>query len=267
MPPDAQVLVGAGDIAACDHPLDRATAALIAGIDGTVFAAGDDAYESGTPQQFRDCYDPTWGAFKARTRPAPGNHDFNTPGGAGYFDYFGPAAGPPGLGWYSYSLGAWHIVVLNSDCTVVACGPDSAQVTWLRTDLTAHPQVCTLAIWHHPRFSSGAHGNNDFVEPFWDALFARGVDVVVNGHDHDYERFAPQGPDGTADPQRGIREFVVGTGGAKLRQFAIVRPNSEVRKADTYGVIAFTLRPTSYEWRFIPVAGETFTDSGTGTCH
>ena len=266
------MLVGAGDIAACDGPASQSvaatTAALVAGIQGVVFTAGDDAYESGSPTDFRTCYDPTWGAFKDRTLlPALGNHELMTPGGAGYFEYFGARAGTPGEGWYSADVGAWHVVVLDSNCTIVGCGPGSAQYDWLAADLKAHPALCTMAIWHHPRFSSGYHHNDLAVAPFWSLLSAAHADLVINGHDHDYERFAPQSPDGRADPSDGIREIVVGTGGAALRSFRQTEPNRQAASDDTHGVIVLTLHPASYDWRFVPVAGSTFTDSGSGICH
>ena len=262
------VLVGAGDIADCSLDKGGATAKLIASIAGTVFTAGDNAYPDGTPQQFRDCYDPTWGAFKARTRPAAGNHDWVTKGAAGYLDYFGAAAAPTGKTWYSYELGAWHVIVLDSDCQQVGgCTADSPEGTWLSADLAASRATrCTIAIWHHPRFSSGVHGNDAEVAPFWRALYAAGADIVVNGHDHDYERFAPQDPEGRADDARGIREFVVGTGGAELRTFPTTRPNSVVRASVAHGVIEFTLHQSSYEWAFHSTTGE-FSDSGAGACH
>ncbi len=223
------VLVGAGDIADCTTDHDARTAELVEGIAGTVFTAGDNAYEAGAPAAFRDCYGPTWGRFRDRTRPAAGNHDFVTRGADGYFGYFGPAAGRAPGGWYSYDAGAWHVVVLNSNCDAVGgCDAASAQGAWLAADLAAHPARCTLAIWHHPRFSSGEHGGDPRADAFWRALYAAGADVVVNGHDHDYERFAPQAPDGTADQAGGIREFVVGTGGKELRGFRSSAPNSEV---------------------------------------
>jgi acid phosphatase type 7 len=265
--------VGAGDIAACNSgPVGgtaaAATAALVEAIPGTVFTAGDDAYEDGTPVEFQTCYDPTWGAFKDRTLlPAAGNHDFNTPGGAGYFGYFGARAGTPGEGWYSTDIGGWHIVVLNSNCTIVGCGPGSPQYTWLQEDLADHPTVCTLAIWHHPRFSSGFHQNALAVAPFWALLSAAHADLIINGHDHDYERFAPQSPAGALDTVDGIREIVVGTGGAPLRRFGRLAANSEVENDSTHGVIVLTLHAASYDWRFVPVAGETFTDSGSSSCH
>jgi len=262
------VLVGAGDIADCTAEHDARTAELVAGIAGTVFTAGDNAYEVGSPAEFRDCYGPTWGRFRERTRPAAGNHDFVTRGAGGYFGYFGPAAGRAPGGWYSYDAGAWHVIVLNSNCDAVGgCDVASAQGAWLAADLAAHPARCTLAIWHHPRFSSGEHGGDPRADAFWRALYAAGVDVVVNGHDHDYERFAPQAPDGTADLAGGIREFVVGTGGKELRAFRSSAPNSEVGDHRTYGVLVLTLRPTTYEWRFVGVPGSTFTDRGSGICH
>jgi hypothetical protein len=264
VPADAVVLVGAGDIADCDTEADEATAALLDNIAGTVFTTGDNVYSSGTPEQFASCYAPSWGRHKARTRPAPGNHDYRTQKGAGYFAYFGINAGPPGRGYYSYDLGSWHIVSLNSN---VSMKRGSAQERWLRADLAASTKRCTLAYWHHPRFSSGVHGNQKRTAPLWDALYAFGAEIVLGGHDHNYERFAPQNPDGDPDPERGIREFVVGTGGADPREFPATEPNSEVRDNTGHGVLRLTLREDGYAWEFIPVAGERFSDSGTGTCH
>lgn len=258
------VLVGAGDIAACDNSGDEATANLLDGIDGTVFTTGDNAYPNGTASEFANCYDPSWGRHKARTYPSVGNHDYQTPNAAGYFSYFGPEAGKPTEGYYSYDLGAWHIIVLNSNISVDA---GSAQEQWLRADLAAHPAVCTAAYWHHPRFSSGVvHGSSSSMQPLWQALYDYGADVVLNGHEHNYERFAPQDPQGNADPARGIREFVVGMGGRSHYEFGTPIANSEVRNSDTYGVLKLTLHPTSYTWEFIPEAGKTFTDSGTALC-
>jgi hypothetical protein len=260
------VLVGAGDIASCDDLAGaQATATLLDNIPGTVFAARDLAYE-----QFAKCYGPTWGRFKDRTRPAPGNHEYHSDGASGYVRYFGAAAGDPKKGYYSYDLADWHIVVLNSECEAVGgCEAGSAQGQWLRQDLKEHSATCKLAYWHKPLFSSGAkHGNDPEIKPLWDALYAASVDVVLNGHDHDYERFAPQDPSGKLDPQRGIREFVVGTGGKNShRTFASAQPNSEVRQADIFGVLKLTLRTAGYEWEFVSEAGKKFTDSGTGTCH
>ena len=260
------VLVGAGDIADCDLDSGAATASLLDTIEGTVFTAGDNAYPNGSSAQFRDCYAPTWGRHLERTRPAAGNHDWDTKDLAGYREYFGAAAGADGASWYSYELGAWHVIVLDSDCTFVGCLPDTAQGRWLQADLDASKATCTLAIWHHPRFSSGEHGNDATVWPFWDALYRAHADVVVNGHDHDYERFGPQDPAGREDKAGGVREFVVGTGGAVLRDFPTVAAHSEVRIANTYGVIKFVLHPTWYEWSFIRTSGEVG-DSATGACH
>jgi acid phosphatase type 7 len=264
------VLVGAGDIASCDdlHGAE-ATAKLIDNIPGTVFAAGDLAYPDGSDEQFAKCYGPTWGRFKDRTRPAPGNHEYHSDGASGYVRYFGAAAGDPKKGYYSYELGAWHIVVLNSECADVGgCRAGSPQEKWLHDDLSAHPAKCTLAYWHKPLFSSGQHGDDWEVKPLWDDLYAANAEIVINGHDHDYERFAPQDPSGKPDAQRGIREFVVGTGGKNShRDLAITRPNSEIRQGDTFGVLKLTLHSTSYQWQFVPEAGKTFSDSGSGVCH
>jgi hypothetical protein len=264
------VLVGAGDIASCDTDDDEATARLIDGIAGTVFTAGDNAYEDGTLEQFRDCYGPTWGRFLGRTRAAVGNHDWQTKDAAGYRAYFGAAAtGAEGRTWYSYELGTWHVIVLDSDCADVGgCGPDSEQGRWLAADLATSSARCTLTIWHHPRFSSGSeHGDDARVAPFWDRLYAAGVDVVVNGHDHDYERFGPQNPAGQEDRERGIREFVVGTGGVGFRPFArTARPNSELRIAGYPGVIRFVLHKAGYDWTWLPTAAD-FSDTGTASCH
>lgn len=268
-PGDAPILVGAGDIADCrDLAGAEATAKLLEQISGTVMAVGDLAYPDGTKENF-DCYDKTWGRVKSRTRPAPGNHEFHSTGAAYYFSYFGAAAGDPKTGYYSYELGTWHIVVLNSECAAVGgCNAGSQQEKWLRADLAAHPAACKLAYFHKPLFSSGsAHGDDLEIQPLWQALYDSNADVVVSGHDHDYERFAPQTPDAAPDPKRGIREFVVGTGGKNHRPFGIPRPNSEIRNADAFGVLKLTLRPTSYEWQFVPEAGKAFVDSGSGTCH
>jgi hypothetical protein len=261
------VLLAAGYIANCDTVEDEATAKLLDQLDGTIATLGDNAYNDGTAEQFAACYEPTWGRHKARTRPALGNHDHHMPAAAGYFTYFGAHAGDAPHGYYSYNLGAWHIVVLNSECvTNNTCGPGSPQEQWLRADLAAHPARCTLAYWHHPRFSSGRLGNNPRVDPFWQALYDAGADVVLNGHDHDYERFAPQDPRGTRDDVRGIRAFVVGTGGTKLRPFTTIQPNSEARSAEAHGVLKLTLHAESYDWEFVPIAGQQYRDSGTAPC-
>jgi hypothetical protein len=261
------VLVGAGDIASCGLTADTATSRLVAGIAGTVFTAGDNAYEDGTPANFSQCYQPTWGPFKDRTSPSPGNHDYETAGASGYLAYFGARAAPAGTTWYAYDLGTWRIYALDSNCFVVGCDPGGAQYEWLQADLAANPRPCVLAYWHHPRFSSGQHGNDAEVAPFWDVLYAAGAEVIVNGHDHDYERFAPQRPNATADAATGIRQFVVGTGGASLRSFGSTKANSQVRHSGSHGVIKLTLSDGGYAWQFVPVAGKTFTDTGSGACH
>jgi hypothetical protein len=266
-PVSGEVLVGAGDIASCGLTGDTATANLVSGIAGTVFTAGDNAYETGSTANFRDCYDPTWGPFLGRTFPTAGNHEYETTGAAGYFNYFGARAGEAGKGWYAYDLGSWRIYALNSNCFVVGCAAGGEQEQWLRADLGANPRECVLAYWHHPRFSSGQHGNNSEVLAIWNALYEAGAEVVVNGHDHDYERFRPQTPTAVTDDARGIRQIVVGTGGASLRSFGTIRANSEVRSSSAHGVLKLTLGLSTYSWQFIPVAGRTFTDSGTGTCH
>jgi hypothetical protein len=263
------ILVGAGDIADCrDLSGAEATAKLLEQIPGTVMAVGDLAYPDGTKENF-ECYDKTWGRVRSRTRPAAGNHEFHSAGATVYFNYFGTAAGDPKYGYYSYELGTWHIVVLNSECLDIGgCNAASSEVQWLRADLAAHPAACTLAYWHKPLFSSGsAHGNDYEMKPLWQALYDANADVVINGHDHNYERFAPQNPDGVSDAARGIREFVVGTGGKNHRPVVLSKPNSESRNADAYGVLKLTLRTGAYDWQFVPEAGKSFADSGSGKCH
>ncbi len=263
-PGRGEVLVGAGDIADCGSSGAEATAALLDAIPGTVFTAGDNAYSSGTASEYANCYDPTWGRHKARTRPAPGNHEYNTSGAAPYYAYFGANAGPSGRGYYSYDLGDWHLISLNSNIDMSA---GSAQERWLRGDLAATTKTCVLAYWHHPRFSSGSHGSSTESQPLWQALYDYNADVVVVGHDHNYQRFAPQTPNGVADPVRGIREFVAGTGGRSHYSFSTPIANTEAYSTDTWGVLKLTLDAASYSWEFIPIAGGTYRDSGTGACH
>ncbi|MEX1253032.1 MAG: flexitail domain-containing putative surface protein [Dehalococcoidia bacterium] len=272
--PGDPVLVGAGDISTCANNNDETTAALLDSIPGAVYTLGDHAYNNGTATEFANCYDLTWGRHRARTRPAAGNHDYNTSNATPYYDYFngtGNFTGPAGdrdKGYYSYDLGDWHIIVINSNCSAIGgCQAGSTQEQWLRADLAANATTCTLAYWHHPRFSSSAvHGNHAFMQPVWQALYDYGADVVLSGHDHNYERFAPQDPTGAADPTRGIREFVVGTGGYSHYAFAAPQPNSELRDAVTYGVLKLTLHATSYDWEFVPEPGELFTDTGSDGC-
>lgn len=264
-PPGSEVvLVGAGDIAECGDTDDEATAGILDTVPGTVFTTGDNAYPDGTAADYANCYDPSWGRHKARTRPTPGNHDYHTSGAAPYFDYFGSAAGEPGKGYYSYDLGDWHLIALNSNISMSA---GSEQEQWLRSDLAATTKRCVLAYWHHPRFSSSSnHGSSTRSQPLWEALYDAGAEIVLGGHDHTYERFAPQTPDGASDPSGGIREFVVGTGGRSLYGFGSPEPNSEVRYNDNFGVLKLTLRGDGYSWQFIPTSGS-FSDTGSGTCH
>jgi len=264
-PAGPAVLVGAGDIALCGPNLANAelTARLLDGIPGTVFTAGDNTQDRGAAEEFRDCFGPTWGRHKGRIRPVPGNHDYGTPQASAYFDYFGEAAGPPGQGYYSYELGAWHIVALNSN---ISMGPGSPQASWLRTDLQTSGSRCTAAYWHHPLNSSGPNGGTAAVRHAWEILQEFGAEIVMNGHDHLFERFAPQDASGRLDPQRGIRQFTVGTGGIFLYDDAKVHPNSEVR-GHSHGVLKLTLRSDGYDWQFVPVAGGSFTDAGSGSCH
>jgi len=267
------VLVGAGDISTCANTNDSDTELLLDSIAGTVFTLGDNAYETGSTTEYNSCYEPTWGQHKVRTKPSPGNHEYYTTSpspAAGYYGYFGAAAGDPSKGYYSYDAGAWHVIVINTNdsCNIISCAAGSAQEQWLRADLAANRTTCTLAYWHHPRFSSSSvHGSQAYMQPIWQALYDFGADVVLSGHTHNYERFAKQTPAGVADPVRGIREFVVGTGGRS--HYAIIPTpiaNSEVQNDDTYGVLKLSLHASSYDWEFVPVAGGAFTDTGSDTC-
>lgn len=278
------VMVGAGDIAECDDGTPAApgvaTAKLVESIPGTVFTLGDNAYLRGTAEEYAGCYAPTWGRFFSRTKPAVGNHEYMTPGAAGYYGYFGERAGPAGRGYYSYDLGeSWHIVVLNSNCRELGgCGVDSAQVAWLKQDLATHTRPCTLAYFHHPRFSSGRHGDDTDSRVMWQVLYDHGAELVLSGHDHHYERFAPQDADGKIDRKKGLRQFVVGTGGRRLYQLRPDGPmnaHTEVRNNDTFGVLKLSLFGGGYAWEFLPakVPGSAsgqprpFTDGGMDRCH
>jgi hypothetical protein len=260
------VLVGAGEVARCEsYGNDEATALVLDNIPGTVFTTGDNIHASGSLDDFNTCYDPSWGRHKARTLPSVGRNEYLTPGASGYFDYFGTAAGERDKGYYSYNLGDWHVVVLNSNIDMTAGSP---QEQWLRADLAASTKLCTLAYWHHTRFSSYGTSVRGSIKPLWDALYAARAEVVVNGYYRLYERFAPQTPDGVADPQTGIRQITVGTGGHGVDTFGtFIAPNSEARGSGTFGVLKLTLATTSYSWEFVPVPGGTFTDSGSGSCH
>jgi hypothetical protein len=275
------VIAAAGDIA-CDpfdgsfddgHGTSRAcrqlatSNLLLRGRYAAVLALGDNQYEDGSLGKYVFSYGPSWGRVKRITRPAPGNHEYRTGRAAGYFRYFGKAAGPAERGYYGFDLGAWHVVSLNSNCSHVGgCQEGSPQERWLRRDLARHPARCTLAFWHHPRFSSGRHGSQWSVSGLWHALYDHGADVVLTGHDHDYERFAPLNVAGAPDPVQGMREFVVGTGGRSHYGFRVPVPGSKVRDASSFGVLALTLKPGSYEWRFVPAVGS-FGDRGSGRCH
>ena len=273
-PERAFVLVGAGDIGSCKNPEGaRATAKLIEQIPGTVFAAGDLAYEKGSAEDFRNCYDPAWGRFKDRTKPALGNHEYEEPAASGYFQYWGAQAGPAGKGYYSYDLGEWHIVSMNTNCSAPGlggCGRGSPQETWLKEDLAKHPNACVLAYGHHALFSSGffkKHAVHPELKQLWEDLYAAHADLVLAGHEHSYERFAPQDPEGNADPVHGIREIVAGTGGRSHDFLGFAATNSEARDWQTYGILKLTLSPGKYTWEFIPEEGKSFRDSGSGVCH
>lgn len=256
-------VLAAGDIAWCGEPGAEATARLLDRLEGTVLALGDLAYPDGTAGQFRRCYGPTWGRHKARTRPVPGNHDYRTTGAEPYFAYFGRPAGRPGRGYYGFDLGGWHLVALDSN---VDAGPGSEQERWLRADLAATGARCILAYWHHPPFSSGHHGDDPRTAALLRALHEAGASIVLSGHDHDYERFAPQDPDGRADPERGIRVFVVGTGGARRRGYGQAAANSEVFQSWSWGVLELGLYEDRYTWRFVPTDRGSFRDSGSARC-
>jgi hypothetical protein len=280
------VIMAAGDIA-CD-PTDpgynggagsadrchqQATSDLLVSTPlDAVLPLGDIQYDSATTARINAVYAPTWGRVKSISHPILGNHE--TGGATGYFDYFnGPGvsdgpAGPRGKGYYSFDLGAWHLVALNSNCSSVSCSAGSEQESWLRADLAAHPASCTLAYWHHARFSSGHDGSNEFMQPLWEALQDAQAEILLSGHSHDYERFAPLDRDGGVDRAGGIRQFVVGTGGAFFTGgLGSLAPHSEVAQNDTFGVLKLTLHPWSYDWQFVPEAGGTFTDSGSEPCH
>jgi calcineurin-like phosphoesterase family protein len=253
------VFVGAGDISRCDNNNDEAVAKLLDGISGTVFTTGDNAYDSGSITEYNNCYDPTWGRQKGRTKPVPGNHEYGTSGAAGYFQYFN---NPPA--YYAYNLGAWRIYALNSEIDVSASG---AQGIWLQSDLAANPKACVLAYWHRPRWSSGStHGSASDMQAIWQILYNAGAEVVITAHEHNYERFAQMNASGAVVSQ-GLREFVVGTGGASHYGFGSALSSSEVRNSSTYGALKLTLNANSYNWQFVPIAGSTFTDSGSANCH
>jgi alkaline phosphatase len=252
-----KTLVAVGDIGSCNGQADDAVAELADRLGGTIASLGDTVYERGSDQEFAQCFDPAWGPMKTRIHPAVGNHEYETDGAAGYFDYFGSAAGTRGEGWYSYDLGAWHLVVLNSNCGAVGCGPSSPQLRWLQADLAEADASCLLAYWHHPRWSSGRHGSQGFVQPFWDELERAGVDVILNGHDHDYERVSVDG----------VTQFVVGTGGRSLYEFTKRElPTTQARSDSAYGALWLELGEGAYRWQFVELGSSAFTDAGSGDC-
>ncbi len=274
--PGDVVIVGAGDISRCDNNNDEATAALLDNIAGTVYTLGDNVYESGTTAEFANCYNPTWGRHKARTRPAVGNHEYQTANATGYYNYFngvGVQDGPAGdrsKGYYSYDIGDfWHVIVLNSECGAITggCAANGAQELWLRGDLAANPTKHVVAMMHHPRWSSGQHGSSTAVAPLWNALYDYGAEIVLVGHEHNYERFAPQNKTGVLDTAFGVRQFVVGTGGTTLRPIGTLKANSEVFSSTRWGVLQLTLKQDGYDWLFVPIAGQTFAESGSGSVH
>jgi hypothetical protein len=277
----AVTVYAAGDIADCrwgraQYSEAARTAALIeAGLaqdsGAVVLSLGDHTYPVGLPAEFSGCYAPTWGRFKARTYPAPGNHEYYS-GGAGYFDYFGAQAGPDKRGYYSFELGAWHVVSLNSSLRDAEA---AAQLLWLKDDLARHPHHCTLAYWHAPLYSSGGHPPGTRMQAVWQALYEAGAELVLSGHDHDYERFAPQDADGHADAARGLRQFVAGTGGAYLTPLRWPRANSEVRDNSHHGVLKLVLKDDGYDWDFLALderaphdfPAPAMHDSGSARCH
>jgi hypothetical protein len=260
-PSGPQIFVGAGDIAMCDVN-SVATAALLDSIGGYVFTLGDNAYFRGAREEFRNCYDNTWGRHKGRTFPVPGNHEYMSAGALPYFEYFGEvASGTTGEGYYSFPVGEWHAIALNSNIPVSA---GSGQAAWLRNDLMTNRARCTIAYWHHPLFTSGPDGDTQAMRDLWRILYEFNADIIVNAHEHMYERFAPQDPDGRTDSARGIRQFIAGTGGAFLYQPAALHANSEVR-ISAFGVLKLTLAADGYDWQFVPVSGPG--DSGSGRCH
>jgi hypothetical protein len=263
LPVNSPVLVGAGDIAVCGSPGAEATARLLDGIDGVVFTAGDNAYPRGSVTDYEQCYGPTWGRHRDRTFPVPGNHEYLTPGAGDYFDYFGSVAGVKGQGYYVYFVGSWRVIALNSE---IGVRTGSQQAQWLRNELTTRRTPCTIAIWHRPLFTSGPNLNNPDMRDLFSLLYEFNADIVINGHDHLYERFAPQDQDGRADPARGLRQFTVGTGGVPLYDPGPRRANSEVLHK-VWGVLKLTLSENRYGWEFIAVGATGPRDSGSGACH
>jgi hypothetical protein len=253
---DTVVVVGAGDISSCSTNNDTKTANLLGNISGTVLALGDNAYENGTLTEYNNCYGPTWGVYKSRTKPVPGNHEYQTSGAAGYFNYFGVPK------YYAYNLGAWRVYALNSE---IGVSSTTTQAAWLKNDLAANPKKCILAYWHRPRWSSTGAADSG-MQTIWSILVDAKAEVVLSGHAHNYERFAQMNKSGQA-VSAGLRQFVVGTGGSGHSGFGAILPSSRAHNASTYGVLKLTLRPDGYDWKFIPIAGQTYTDSGSTSCY
>jgi hypothetical protein len=267
-------IVAVGDIACpanrkptADECAQTSVAKRVTAISpAAVLLLGDVQYDFGRLHDFRTSFGKSWGGLRKYWHPVPGNHEYFTPHASGYFDFFGKQAGNPSGGYYSYDVSGWHVVALNSNCDVLSCSPDSPQGVWLKNDLAQNQSKCVAAYWHHPLYSSGEHGNNAFVKPFWQALLAAHADLVLNGHDHDYERFAPQNADGAADPANGIREFVVGTGGRSHYGIAARKPNSEFAQSGAFGALALKLSKGGYKWNFTDVAGKSL-DHGSAGCN
>jgi acid phosphatase type 7 len=261
------VVLAAGDVGRCDSNADEKTSALASQLaHSKVLLLGDIAYDDGTVEEFNVCFDTSWGVHRQRIRPVPGNHDYHTSGAAGYFEYFGEAAGDPTEGWYSFDLGTWHLVGVNSNCGDVGCEADSTQAEWLRTDLELNSGKCTLVYTHHPRHSSGQNGSFEGLAALWEIMHEQGVDLLLSAHDHGYERFAPMNADGEVASEGGIRQFVVGTGGATLRDFDGEKPNSEARIAGKHGLLELTLNSASYTWRFWSIEDAEPLDAGEAGC-
>jgi hypothetical protein len=257
-------MLAAGDIGMCGSPGVAETARLVAGLDGDLILAGDIAYFQGTAANFRDCFNPLWGGFRPRWHPVPGNHEYESPGASPYFDYFGAAAGPRGRGYYSFTAGGWLILMLNSNEADAPATRGSPQWEFVRSELERQSTPCTMAVWHHPLFTSGPGRNNGQMRDIWSLLETARAEIIFTGHDHLYERFARQRSDGTADPVDGIRQITAGTGGAELYNFVRVAPNSEERIMK-FGVVRFTLRPGQVDWEFLGVDGSV-SDRGLDTC-
>ena len=279
-PPRLPTIAATGDIVCAPGSKDPCrhleTLAVVESlVPDLVLPLGDNQYETGSENEYAEAYNLSWGRLRVNSRPVPGNHEYQDDFTAkGYFDFFNGAgaltgiAGERGKGYYSYNFAEWHFVALNSNCAHIrGCGVNSPQERWLRDDLQANRRPCTLAYAHHPRFSSGINGSAENLAPLWQALYEYGVDIYLAGHDHHYERFAPQRPDGVSDPEHGVREFVVGTGGRSITPFRTILPNSEVQDTTSFGVLALRLGPTSYQWKYLAAAGMPLADSGAGTCH